>query len=78
MIFFRIGLQHTFNTCGIRKHSNKTTMFIMDYTTKYGDFKQTGWSRCSRLMLNYYIKLDKYFLNEYIVNLISFINSSNW
>ena len=54
---FRIGLRHTFDTCGMKKQGNKTTMFFMDYTTFNGEFKQMNWSRCNRLMFNYFVRL---------------------
>ena len=53
---FRIGLRHTFDSCGMKKRSNKTTMYIMDYTSSNGEFKQMGWSRCNRLMFDYFIR----------------------
>ena len=57
----RIGLEHTFDRCGLQTRLNKTTMYVMDYPISHGEFKKMDWSRCSRLMFDYFIRLDSEF-----------------
>ena len=55
LVFYRIGLHHTFENCDASNEIN--TQYIMDYDLSYGGgFNNFTWCPCNKIMSRYFLQ----------------------